>query len=87
MGFTLRFWEGTGMDEVLGWVLVMGVVIGIPSLGWVVTEIVKSWQKVRVSEHLAALKQTMVQQGMSADEIERVIRVGVPEKKQLARTS
>jgi hypothetical protein len=33
---------------------------------------------VRESEHQAALKQSMIERGMSADEIERVMNAGRP---------
>ena len=48
--------------------------------GWVIVAIVRSftdnWRKVREAEQTAALKQTMVDKGMSADEIERVLKAG-----------
>ena len=48
--------------------------------GWVIVAIVRSftdnWRKVREAEQAAALKQTMVDKGMSADEIERVLNAG-----------
>jgi hypothetical protein len=66
------------MLENLAPVLGVGLLIGLPTVGWVITDIVKNWRKVRVSEHLAALKQSMIDRGMSADEIERVVAAGVP---------
>ncbi len=52
--------------------------------GWVITSAVssfcKNWRMARESEHLAALKQSMIERGMSAEEIERVIKVGKPDK-------
>jgi hypothetical protein len=66
------------MWEHLGYVLFFAVVVGIPCLGWVITTIVAHWRDVRVSEHLAALKQTMIDKGMSAEDIERVIKAGTP---------
>ncbi len=46
--------------------------------GWIIVAVVsslaKSWRKIHESEHLAALKQGMIERGMSADEIERVLR-------------
>ena len=48
--------------------------------GWVMVAIVRSftdsWRKVREAEQTAALKQSMVEKGMSADEIERVLKAG-----------
>ena len=48
--------------------------------GWVIVAIVKSftnsWRKVREAEQAAALKQSMVEKGMSAEDIERVLRAG-----------
>jgi hypothetical protein len=48
--------------------------------GWVIVAIVRSftdnWRKVREAEQTAALKQTMVDKGMSVDEIERVLKAG-----------
>jgi hypothetical protein len=50
--------------------------------GWVIVAIVRSftdnWRKVREAEQVAALKQSMVERGMSADEIERVLKAGGP---------
>src|SRR5262249_3447069 len=47
--------------------------------GWVIVavanSIVKNWRMARESEHLAALKQTMVDKGMSVEDIERVVRI------------
>jgi len=44
--------------------------------GWVIvavaSTIAKNWRKTRESEHLAALKQTMVEKGMAIEDIERV---------------
>lgn len=46
--------------------------------GWVITSVVssiaKNWRKVHESEHQAALKQSMVDKGMSVEDIERVLR-------------
>jgi hypothetical protein len=48
--------------------------------GWVIGSAVRSiatnWRRARESEHLAALKQSMIERGMSADDIERVINAG-----------
>jgi hypothetical protein len=48
--------------------------------GWVIVAIVRSftesWRKVREAEQTAALKQSMVEKGLSADEIERVLKAG-----------
>jgi hypothetical protein len=50
--------------------------------GWVIVGVVRAftdnWRKVREAEQLAALKQSMVEKGMSADEIERVLKAGGP---------
>jgi hypothetical protein len=74
----VQAWEGGHVWEHLGYVLFFAVVVGIPCLGWIITSIMHSWQKVRVSEHLAALKQSMIERGMSAQDIERVIKAGAP---------
>jgi hypothetical protein len=53
--------------------------------GWIIPvtagAIAKHWRKARESEHLAALKQSMIERGMSVDEIERVINAGLPGKR------
>lgn len=49
---------------------VAGVVAGI------VGTIATNWRKVRIAEQEAALKQSMIDRGMSADEIVRVLAVG-----------
>jgi hypothetical protein len=64
-------------DNVLG-IVAIALGVGGPMIGWMVTSIAISWRKVRTSEHLAALKQTMIERGMSAEDIERVINAGLP---------
>jgi hypothetical protein len=54
--------------------------------GWVLTSWVSNWRKVRVSEHLNALKQTMIERGLSADEIERIISAGQPRPRECRDT-
>lgn len=50
--------------------------------GWVIVAVVRSftdsWRKVRETEQAAALKQSMVEKGMSASDIERVLKAGGP---------
>jgi hypothetical protein len=50
--------------------------------GWVIVGVVRAftdnWRKVRQAEQAAALKQTMVEKGMSAADIERVLKAGGP---------
>ena len=53
--------------------------------GWVITGVVSSimsnWRKAREAEQIAALKQSLVERGMSADDIVRVLNAGVrPDK-------
>jgi hypothetical protein len=53
--------------------------------GWIipvtVAAIASNWRKAHQAEQLAVLKQSMIERGMSADEIERVINAGLPAKK------
>ena len=49
-------------------------------LGGIIGSLAKNWRKARESEHLAALKQSMVEKGMAAEDIERVINAGRPSK-------
>jgi hypothetical protein len=48
--------------------------------GWVICAVVSSimgnWRKVREAEQMAALKQSMVDKGLSAADIERVLNAG-----------
>ena len=50
--------------------------------GWVIVGVVRAftdnWRKVREAEQVAALKQSMIEKGMSVDEIERVVKAGGP---------
>lgn len=52
------------------WFLLFAMIV-IPS---VVATIARAWQKVRRAEQEAALKQDMLQRGLSVEEIERVLR-------------
>ena len=48
--------------------------------GWIITSVVGSimgnWRKVREAEQNAALKQSMIDKGMPAADIERVLNAG-----------
>jgi hypothetical protein len=52
--------------------------------GWIVPvtvgAIARNWRKARESEHVTLLKQSMIERGMSAEEIERVLQAGKPSK-------
>lgn len=60
----------------IGIILFISFVFG----GWVIVGVVNSimgnLRRMRQSEHLTILKQTMIEKGMSADEIERILRAG-----------
>ena len=64
------------------WAIATMVIAG----GWIIPiavgAIASNWRKARQSEQLAVLKQSMIERGMSAEEIERVINAGMPSKKQ-----
>jgi hypothetical protein len=53
--------------------------------GWIIpvtaAAIAKNWRRARESEHLAVLKQSMIERGMSVEEMERVLNAGLPDKK------
>ena len=58
-----------------------GALVGIVLFGgWIIpvvaATIAKNWRKARESEHLAVLKQSMIERGMSVEEMERVIDLG-----------
>ena len=64
----MRFWSA---GEVIGFVAVAGTVVAI------LTAIVgHHWRRVRLTEAELAVKQDMVQRGMSVADIERVLRAG-----------
>jgi hypothetical protein len=70
----LADWEGV-LQSVPG-ILTTTLIFG----GWIIVavtiSIAKNWRKIHESEHAAALKQSMIERGMSADDIERVLRAG-----------
>jgi hypothetical protein len=54
-------------------------IIGIPGVAiicWAVTQVAAEWRKARQAECETALKQEMVQRGMSAEEIVLVLQAG-----------
>jgi hypothetical protein len=57
-------------------ILAVTFIFGGWVIAWIVHSIATNWRKARESEHLAALKQSMIERGMSAEEIERVINAG-----------
>jgi hypothetical protein len=52
--------------------------------GWIIpvtaAAIATNWRKARESEQLSILKQSMIERGMSADEIERILNAGMSTK-------
>ena len=64
------------------WPCLIGIVL---FGGWIIPVvagiIAKNWRKARESEHLAVLKQSMIERGMSVEEMERVINLGKTSKK------
>jgi len=65
-----EFWGNFGGSLV--WIVLFG--------GWIIPAVVgtiaKNWRKARESEHLAVLKQSMIERGMSVEEMERVLNLG-----------
>jgi hypothetical protein len=59
------------------WVALVGIIL---FGGWIIPAvtaiIAKNWRKARESEQLAVLKQSMIERGMSVEEMERVIDLG-----------
>ena len=59
------------------WPAIVGIVL---FGGWIIPVVAgvlaKNWRKARESEHLAVLKQSMIERGMSVEEMERVINLG-----------
>jgi len=67
------------------WKEFAGAVVAVVLFGgWIIPVVVgivaKNWRKARESEHLTALKQSMIERGMSVEEMERVINLGRPPK-------
>jgi hypothetical protein len=63
------------LENITLWAFLSIVVVGWALVG-VVSAVAKNWRKARESEYLAALKQSMVEKGMPADQIERVVNAG-----------
>jgi hypothetical protein len=61
------------------------IAIMVMAGGWIIPvtagAIAKNWRRARESEHLAVLKQSMIERGMSVEEIERVLNAGLPDRK------
>jgi hypothetical protein len=66
---------GEVLDSLPG-ILTVTFLFGGGIIVTIITTLSNNWRKVQESEHLATLKQSMVERGMSADEIERVLRAG-----------
>lgn len=64
--------------------LVFFVVTGVTLIA---TTLITQWRKHRQAEMDAALKQEMLQRGMSAEEIERVLAAGRPKKSENSNAS
>ena len=59
------------------WPALVGIVL---FGGWIIPAVAaivsKNWRKARESEHLAVLKQSMIERGMSVEEMQRVLDLG-----------
>jgi hypothetical protein len=64
------------LSEGAWWAIAVAVMAAAWIIPATINGLAREWRRARESEHLAALKQTMVERGMSADEIERVIKAG-----------
>jgi hypothetical protein len=67
------------------------IAVTIIAGGWIIpvtaSAIAKNWRRARESEHLAVLKQSMIERGMSVEEIERVINAGMSGRKSFEEKS
>ena len=68
-----EFQWGLVFDNPFGMIICI-VVAGM--IGTAITTIASNWRKVREAEQEAALKQSMIEKGMSADDIVRVLKAG-----------
>ena len=67
----LADFDWNSLTWLLFWVFILG---GGSALITLINSLAKHWRKVRESEHLAALKQSLVERGLSVEEIERIVR-------------
>lgn len=61
-----------------GW-LSVAVIGGV--IGSIASSITGNWRRVREAEQMAVLKQNMVERGLSAEDIERILNAGVSRRK------
>ena len=66
------FINGPGLPVVARWSLI-GLVVITTLVTW-------RWRQVRITEAEVSLKLRMIERGYSADEVERVLRAGLPTK-------
>jgi hypothetical protein len=64
------FWNNAPVLVMFACIFGGGIIIAVAQT------IATTWRRARESEHLAVLKQSMIDRGMSADEIERVLNAG-----------
>lgn len=66
---------GTSYAPLIGYGEAVGVAFFVAVAAvWIAAMSLKAWRRHRESAYNARLKQMMIERGMSADEIERVIR-------------
>lgn len=54
-------------------VVVLGLLVGVPALGWAFSGAAAEWRKARVAEQAAVLKQSMIERGFTAADILKVL--------------
>ena len=68
--------------DIGAWPFLVAILVGLGGcLVGIVNIIAAAWRSARVSEIQAALKQDMLNRGMSAEEIERIIKAAPPGQK------
>ena len=59
-------------------IFITAFAVGFGVIGWVLVTALVQWRKTRVAAYNAKLKQVMIERGMSADEIQRILEAGGP---------
>jgi hypothetical protein len=68
-------------NDSIFWLIIIGFGVGGPTIAGVISTLAQNWRKMKESEHLTMLKQSMIERGMSVEEMERVLDAGKPGKK------
>jgi hypothetical protein len=72
-------------EGLFGWMMILAV--SGPFLWLIISTLAENWRKMKESEQLTLLKQSMIERGMTVEEMERILEIGGKPRKKKAEVT